>query len=258
MQKLSITFAILLALTVATTAAQAQQPEERKDEKQPDPRKVPVPDARAQKEKAPSPVDDLKKKLSEREAEINRIRQEMLKEVEAEEKVVAEALKKAQDAVRTGGREAIVKLNELQMQRNQLQMLRNSIQNGQPIGGRKPVVPPGPVAPPALPVDLRLGIQVYPVGPAVMDQLGLPKDEGMVLARVDANSPAGKAGLKVHDILLKVDGKVVPSDNRQFLKILTDLKSDAPFEAVILRGGKQQTIGGLSIPAAALPKVGGR
>jgi predicted metalloprotease with PDZ domain len=242
MKRLSIAAALLLSLTLSARTAHAQQPDDKKIERQPDLKKAPD-------NKGPTPekkelsIDELKKKLSVREEEIAKIRQEMLKEVEAEEKKVADALKSEQDAMRAGNRDAIPRFNELQRQKNQLQNLRFTIQNGQPII-RKPLVP---VPAPNLPDDARLGIAVSPVTSLLTDQLGLPKNEGMVLMRVDANSPAGKAGLKTHDILIKIDGKSVPSDRTEFLKVLAEMKNDVPVEALILRGGMRQTITGLTI-----------
>jgi C-terminal processing protease CtpA/Prc len=249
MKKISIAIALLLAIAFVEPAAHAQQPDDRK----PDVKKERQPDARKGQMPAPSPVDELKKKLSLREEEIVKIRQEMLREVEAEEKKVAEALKKEQEAVRTGNREAIQRATELQLQKTQLQLLRISIQNGQPLNGRRPLAPAADA--PNLPDDLRLGLHGTPVTSILKDQLGLAKNEGMVLLRVDADSPAGKVGLKVHDILIKIDGKIVSGDRREFLKMLGEIKLDAPIEVVIMRAGKQQTVAGLTLPARQQPRA---
>jgi hypothetical protein len=96
----------------------------------------------------------------------------------------------------------------------------------------------------------RLGVRVEPPGEALADQLGLPQGEGLVLDQVRDGSPAAKAGLKPHDILLQLGGKRVPSDPSRFRELVKDLKANTPLEAQILRKGKQETIKGLTLPPA--------
>src|SRR5439155_21475502 len=65
-----------------------------------------------------------------------------------------------------------------------------------------------------------------------------------------ADSAAAKAGMKAHDILLEINGKVVPDDTTEFLKIMNEIKADKPVDAVVLRKGKKETLKGLSLPEA--------
>jgi len=95
----------------------------------------------------------------------------------------------------------------------------------------------------------RLGVGVHGPGEALVDQLGLPKGEGLVVGEVRAGSPAAKAGLRANDILLKLGGKAVPSDAARFRDLVEGIEPNAPVDAVILRKGKQQTLKGLTLPA---------
>ena len=51
------------------------------------------------------------------------------------------------------------------------------------------------------------GLQVQPVTPYLAARLGLPKAGGLVVSKVDANSPATVAGLKVGDVIHQVNGQ---------------------------------------------------
>jgi serine protease Do len=108
--------------------------------------------------------------------------------------------------------------------------------------------------------EARLGAVLGEPGATLVDQLDLPKGQGMVLEEVKPDSAAAKAGLKDHDILLELNGKTVPSDERGFAKLVEEIKPNAPVDAVVLRKGKKETVKGVSLPEApanALPGAGG-
>jgi beta-lactamase regulating signal transducer with metallopeptidase domain len=96
----------------------------------------------------------------------------------------------------------------------------------------------------------RLGAVVRQPGAALIDQLDLPKGQGLIVESLEADSAAAKAGLKLHDILLEFDGKPVPSNLAQFTGQLKDVKTDTPVDVVVLRKGKKETIKGLKLPEA--------
>jgi membrane-associated protease RseP (regulator of RpoE activity) len=98
------------------------------------------------------------------------------------------------------------------------------------------------------PRENRLGAVVHAPAPALVDQLDLPKDQGVVIQEVKENSAGGKAGLKPNDILLELDGKSVPSKVDDFAKILNDIKPDAAVDATVLRKGKKETVKGIKLP----------
>ncbi|GEM_PF-3475492 len=88
----------------------------------------------------------------------------------------------------------------------------------------------------------RLGIRVDAPGALLSEQLNLPKDQGLVIAEVFDNSVAKKAGLKANDILLKINQQPVSNEPDKLIKQVADIKSDTPFDIVVLRRGKQETI----------------
>jgi membrane-associated protease RseP (regulator of RpoE activity) len=100
----------------------------------------------------------------------------------------------------------------------------------------------------AKPRQPRLGAQVRVPNQTLVDQLELPRDQGLVLEEVGPNTAAGKAGLKSHDILLELDGKPVPSKVDEFLKQLEGVQANKPVDVVVLRKGKKETVKGLNLP----------
>ncbi|QEL15984.1 M56 family metallopeptidase [Limnoglobus roseus] len=109
-----------------------------------------------------------------------------------------------------------------------------------------------------VPASGRLGVMIEAVPAVVAEQLDLPAGTGVVLLSVIPDSPAAKAGLKAHDILLDIAGKTVRVDD--LTKVVTDQKADAPFEVVIVRKGKKETVKGLTLPdlkATAVKKSAG-
>jgi membrane-associated protease RseP (regulator of RpoE activity) len=107
-----------------------------------------------------------------------------------------------------------------------------------------------PVFPGLQPQDGRLGAAVEKPGDTLVEQLELPKDQGLILREVTPDSAAAKAGLKAHDILLELDGKPVSSNPDEFRKALEGVKADKPVDVVVLRKGKKETVKGLSLPEA--------
>ena len=82
----------------------------------------------------------------------------------------------------------------------------------------------------------------------LVDQLDLPKGQGMVIDEVSFDSAAAKAGLKNNDILLQLNGKSVSSNVTEVVKMIRDLKASTPLDAVVLRKGTRATIKGISLP----------
>jgi membrane-associated protease RseP (regulator of RpoE activity) len=110
--------------------------------------------------------------------------------------------------------------------------------------------------------ETRFGIQGGKPSETLVEQLDLPKGQGLVIEELLPDSAAAKAGLKPHDILLEVDGKPVSDDLREFKKALEDIKTDATVDVVVLRKGRKETIKGVKLPEAkavqqALPGLPG-
>ena len=121
---------------------------------------------------------------------------------------------------------------------------------------------PGGIAGPGFPFgrphEGRLGVVLSKPADVLADQLDLPKGQGLVLERVEADSAAAKAGLKPNDILLELNGKPVPNDMREFVKNIDDIKPDTAVNATVLRKGKKETVKGLKLPEAKPEQLPGR
>ncbi len=110
------------------------------------------------------------------------------------------------------------------------------------------VMVPGRVESSCLPTPL--GASVEKIGPALADQLDLKAGQGLLVCKVTEGTPAAKSGLRAHDVVLEVNGKDVPNDVGLFLKVLDDFKVDAPFDVLVLRKGKRETLKGMVVPGA--------
>jgi hypothetical protein len=97
----------------------------------------------------------------------------------------------------------------------------------------------------------RLGVVAEKPSATLVEQLDLPRGQGLILNEVQPDSAAAKAGLKAHDILLELNGKTVPDDTQEFARRLEDIKADKAVDAVVLRKGKRETIKGLKLPEEA-------
>jgi membrane-associated protease RseP (regulator of RpoE activity) len=86
-----------------------------------------------------------------------------------------------------------------------------------------------------------LGVLFGPVAEALYEQLPqLPHDRGVLVTQVLADSPAEKAGLRRHDILLKYDGKKI-GNCEDLVRLLQGDKPDHSVKLTLLRGGKETT-----------------
>jgi beta-lactamase regulating signal transducer with metallopeptidase domain len=100
----------------------------------------------------------------------------------------------------------------------------------------------------------RFGVQVEPVPETVAEHLGLAKGIGMLVQEVFPNTPAAKIGVQARDILLKIDGAMVPSDSEDFIKLIAGLKANTAFDVLIVRKGEKMKLENLKLAEAA-PKT---
>jgi hypothetical protein len=132
-----------------------------------------------------------------------------------------------------------VKQMEAQMRRSMDMARMMMARNGQ-----------GMVMPFGHPEASRLGVRVEKPGETLIEQLDLPRGQGLVMREVETDSAAAKAGIKAHDVLLEVNGKPVPDEPREMARQLDRIKADTPVDAVVLRKGKRETVKGLTLPEA--------
>lgn len=86
-----------------------------------------------------------------------------------------------------------------------------------------------------------LGVSLTDLSPELREYFGASKDSGVLVASVEDNSPADKAGVRVGDVITAIDGKDVDSswDLRTALK---DKKDGDTTRIEVLRGRNRQTL----------------
>jgi serine protease Do len=96
----------------------------------------------------------------------------------------------------------------------------------------------GPVDAPKM--EYYIGVSIDPIEDALRAQLALPANQGVVVTEVIGGSPAEKAGLKKHDIVLEMAGKRVDSAETLARQVQATQGQPAPLK--LLRAGKVVTI----------------
>jgi len=86
-----------------------------------------------------------------------------------------------------------------------------------------------------------LGVEIQEVTPDLAQSFGLAKPEGALVASVEKDGPAAKAGLERGDVVLKFDGKEVHDEHELPVLVAdTPINKSAPIE--IVRNGKHMTL----------------
>jgi serine protease Do len=86
-----------------------------------------------------------------------------------------------------------------------------------------------------------LGVEIQEVTPELAQSFGLQKPEGALVAGVDKDSPAAKAGLERGDIVLKFNGQEIHDEHELPAMVAqTEINKKVPIE--IVRNGKHLTL----------------
>lgn len=131
----------------------------------------------------------------------------------------------------------------LRRQREEMRQMLERLQRG-PLGSDRDLFPFRPFAP----RPGRLGVVVEPLHPALRHQLDVPENQGLLVREVTADSPAAKAGIKPHDILLAIGDKTVPADPDAFVRMVAELPAGKVGKVVVLRKSKKETLGEIELP----------
>jgi serine protease Do len=86
-----------------------------------------------------------------------------------------------------------------------------------------------------------LGVAIQPLSTDIAAGLGLPKDRGEIVATVEPNGPAAKAGIKQGDVIVRINNSDVTYDNTlSYVVANTPIGSTVPIE--LIRDGQRKTI----------------
>jgi serine protease DegQ len=99
-----------------------------------------------------------------------------------------------------------------------------------------------------------IGVEPQDVTPELAEAFKLPRKDGAIIAGVMRGGPADKAGVKVGDILIAVDGKPV-TNTATMLDRVAQLRPDSTARFSFVREGREQEI---AITVGTRPKPGPR
>lgn len=86
-----------------------------------------------------------------------------------------------------------------------------------------------------------LGIETQAINEALRDHFGAPKDAGLLISGVEADSPAASAGLEVGDVLVSIAGEKLASA-LDVLGAVRPHKEGDRVEVVVVRDGRERTL----------------
>jgi len=96
-----------------------------------------------------------------------------------------------------------------------------------------------------------IGVHVQPVTASIAEAMGLKKDQGALVAEVQANSPASKAGLEAGDVIVSVNDEAV-MDSRELARRIAAVAPGAAVKLSLLRKGQEKT---LTVTLSELPRA---
>lgn len=87
----------------------------------------------------------------------------------------------------------------------------------------------------------RLGISIQNMSRELAQAFNIPQNKGVVIANVDDGSPADKAGIKVGDVLVAVDGREV-GNSSDLKNIIGMLRVGVDVELTVVRDGSKKRL----------------
>jgi|GEM_PF-4955106 len=91
-----------------------------------------------------------------------------------------------------------------------------------------------------VPTSIWLGILTEPISEDLRAQLDLPAGRGVVVRQIQPESPAAKAGVKVHDVLVEAAGKSLGKVDD--LQAVLQGAGEKPLAITLIRKAKKQTL----------------
>jgi serine protease Do len=86
-----------------------------------------------------------------------------------------------------------------------------------------------------------LGVQIQPVTPEIAEGLGIKETQGALVAEVQPDTPAAKAGVKAGDVVLTVNGTAI-KDARELSRRIASLKPGESVKLGLSRDGKERVV----------------
>jgi serine protease Do len=86
-----------------------------------------------------------------------------------------------------------------------------------------------------------LGVEIQQVTPDLAQSFGLPKPQGALVAGVEKDGPAAKAGIKRGDVIIKFNNEDVENEH-QLPEMVAQTTIGKTVAVEVIRGGKHQTI----------------
>jgi len=86
-----------------------------------------------------------------------------------------------------------------------------------------------------------LGISSQVVNLPAAQRVGRTQEHGLLIVKVDDDSPAQKGGLMLGDILVGIDGQTI-TDTEELLALLTNSRVDKTIPVEVIRGNTLQTL----------------
>jgi membrane-associated protease RseP (regulator of RpoE activity) len=87
----------------------------------------------------------------------------------------------------------------------------------------------------------RIGVQIEGMTPELRGYFHAPEDHGLLVARVEPDRPAARAGLRVGDVILSADGEPLRKPFDLIRKVAAAPAGEV-IEFVILRNAKERTL----------------
>jgi serine protease Do len=94
-----------------------------------------------------------------------------------------------------------------------------------------------------------LGVNIQPITPEIAEGLGIKETHGALVSDVQPDTPAAKAGLKVGDVVTKVNGNEV-KDARDLSRRISSIRPGADAKVTVLRDGQEKQF---NVSLAKLP-----
>jgi len=111
-----------------------------------------------------------------------------------------------------------------------LRLLLGAILAGAALAGPARAMPP-------LPGHGRIGVEIRTLTPELRRHLGAPTDRGLLVARVEPGGPAGRAGVRVGDVLLAAGGEPLEA-TYDLVRVVGRTPAGEPLTLRLLRDGE--------------------